>query len=160
MDPAVALGVPIPVHAAGGVVCRYHLTTWEVAIVGSGDPVVWRLPKGMCELAESLEETALREVREETGLDIVLGPRLGAPTWTYEFEGKRYQKITTFFLMFFGSGDFDRHDSEFSHVAWASLSEAANLLAFQSEKDIINQAVSLLAELNPTIEPTPSQDLQ
>jgi len=134
---------PTPIRAAGGVVCRYHGTGWEVAIVGSGEPLEWRLPKGMCEEGESLGQTALREVEEETGLQVSLGPELGSPEWNYEYDGRIYQKTTTFFLMFFRSGDFENRDLEYSKAAWISASEAQQILAFQSEKDIIRRAAEV-----------------
>jgi len=140
---------PTPVRAAGGVVCRYHGTGWEVAIVASGEPLEWRLPKGMCEEGESLEQTALREVQEETGLQAALGPELGSPEWNYEYGGRIYQKTTTFFLMFFRSGNFEDRDLEYSRAAWKNSSEAQQMLTFQSDQDIIRRAAAILENVDP-----------
>src|SRR5262249_2901751 len=70
------------IRAAGFLVCRRQGSTWEVAIVASGEPLEWRIPKGMCQEGESAGQTALRVVREETGLEASLEPELGSPKWT------------------------------------------------------------------------------
>lgn len=104
--------------------------------------VQWTLPKGMLEPGESPEETALREVREETGISTEILRRLG--TIDYWFvardEGARYHKFVHYFLMRPTGGDTADHDDEVIEVRWFPFAEAEALCAFENERDLIRTA--------------------
>jgi 8-oxo-dGTP pyrophosphatase MutT (NUDIX family) len=144
--------------SAGGLVCRRVRGQWAVCLAGRrihpGSDLVWILPKGHVEPGERMEDTALREVREETGLDAEIIGHLGDVTYWYarrEREGKpaRVFKRVRFFLMLFRGGGFGDRDHEMDDVRWFSLERAATVLAYANERGLIARATELLAERAP-----------
>ena len=104
------------------------------------DGVTWTLPKGTPDPGESTEETALREVAEETGLQVrIVGP-LPSIEYTFVQDGTRIQKTVHYFLMDPIGGDLSGHDHEFEAVRWIPFDEAASLLSFQTERDLVAAA--------------------
>lgn len=136
--------------SAGGVVFRGRGRAAEVVIVrtGSGDRERWQLPKGIVEAGEIPELTAQREVREEAGVE----SELVAPLRTIEYwyvgrepEGPvRYHKFVHFYLFEYERGDVADHDFEVEEARWTSLDEAAALLSFRSEREVLGEAAALL----------------
>ena len=118
--------------SSGGVVFREYNGTTEVALIRVGPR--WCLPKGQVEKGEELQETALREVREETGLDGEVVAKIG--DITYWFTGKdknnsdsvKIFKRVYFYLIHYLGGDMSRHDQEVEEVCWSPISEAVTLL--------------------------------
>ena len=140
--------------SAGGLVCRRVRGEWTVCLAGRrihpGSDLVWILPKGHVEEGEHMEETALREVREETGLEADIIERLGDVTYWYarrEREGRpaRVFKRVRFFLMLFRGGRFADRDQEMDDVRWFSLDRAETMLAYANERALIARACELLA---------------
>jgi 8-oxo-dGTP pyrophosphatase MutT (NUDIX family) len=104
------------------------------------DAVTWTLPKGTPDPGESVEETALREVGEETGLEVrILEP---LPSIEYDFVqgGTRIHKTVHYFLMEPTGGDLARHDAEFERVRWVPFDEAGGLLSFPTERELVATA--------------------
>jgi 8-oxo-dGTP pyrophosphatase MutT (NUDIX family) len=144
--------------SAGGLVCRRVRGEWTVCLAGRrihpGSDLVWILPKGHVEEGERMEETALREVREETGLEAEIIDRLGDVTYWYvrrEPEGgpSRVFKRVRFFLMLFRGGRFGDRDEEMDDVRWFSLERAQTMLAYANERTLMFRARDLLAEREP-----------
>ena len=108
------------------------------------DAVTWTLPKGTPDPGESVEETALREVAEETGLEVRIVEAL--PSIEYEFvqDGTRIHKTVHYFLMEPIGGDLSRHDAEFERVRWVPFDEAGGLLSFATERELVTLAASRL----------------
>jgi 8-oxo-dGTP pyrophosphatase MutT (NUDIX family) len=99
-----------------------------------------------------MEQTALREVEEETGLQVrILGP---LPSISYAFvqDGKRIHKTVHYWLMEPVAGDLARHDREFERVRWVPLAEAANLLTFATERALVGTAAASLIDPSTTPE--------
>ena len=95
-----------------------------------------------------MEQTALREVEEETGLRVrILGP-LHSISYAFVQDGKRIHKTVHYWLMEPVSGDLARHDREFERVRWVPLAEAANLLTFASERALVGTAAAALTEVS------------
>lgn len=129
--------------SAGGVVISFRGERPSL-VVGmrrrARDAVTWTLPKGTPDPGESVEETALREVGEETGLEVrILEP---LPSIEYDFvqDGTRIHKTVHYFLMEPTGGDLARHDHEFERVRWVSFDEAGSLLSFPTERELVATA--------------------
>jgi 8-oxo-dGTP pyrophosphatase MutT (NUDIX family) len=134
--------------SSGGVVFRPAWAGHEVALirVARSDGHAWTLPKGWVEKGEDLEQTAVREVREETGLDAKILRKLGEIT--YEFYSKadrsRVHKTVHLFLLECLGGDTADHDDEVEEVRWFPLSDAVQMLAHKNERDVLEKAVRLI----------------
>lgn len=132
--------------SAGGVVFRRE-PRLEIALASrrtrKGD-LAWGLPKGLVEEGEAPEVAALREVREETGLDARIERPLGDINYWYVWEGQRVRKRVTFFLMEATGGDVSLHDHEMEEVRWVPVGEATRTASYKSERDVIRRAVEAL----------------
>jgi 8-oxo-dGTP pyrophosphatase MutT (NUDIX family) len=129
--------------SAGGVLVRRGASGDEVLLASRltrrGD-LVWGLPKGLVEQGESPEETAVREVREETGYDGRLRGHLGEDSYWFVWEGTRIRKTVHFFLMDDTGAEPGPRDREMEEVRWFPIDQAADVAGFDSEKDIIRTA--------------------
>ena len=110
------------------------------------DGVTWTLPKGTPDPGESTEETALREVAEETGLEVRIVERLPSIEYAFVQDGTRIRKTVHYFLMEPTGGDLSRHDREFETVRWVPFEEAGGLLSFQTERELVAAAQARLAD--------------
>jgi 8-oxo-dGTP pyrophosphatase MutT (NUDIX family) len=129
--------------SAGGVLVRPGQDGDEVLLASRrtrrGD-LVWGLPKGLLERGESPEDTAIREVREETGYEGQVRGPLGDVSYWFVWEGTRVRKTVHFFLMSDTGAEPGPRDREMEEVRWFPLHEAADVAGFESEKDIIRRA--------------------
>jgi 8-oxo-dGTP pyrophosphatase MutT (NUDIX family) len=107
----------------------------------------WTLPKGAREEGETVAETALREVREETGLEAeLLGPLDTIDYWfVWAPERTRYHKFVHYFLMRFAGGDFSQRDHEMEDAAWFEPDEARRRMAFANERKLLDLIPDVLA---------------
>jgi len=103
---------------------------------------VLALPKGHPDGGESAADAALREVREETGVEARMVEKLGDVRYWYMRGGRRISKIVSFFLFDYVSGELDDHDHEVEHAEWMALGEAARRLTYQGERDMAAAALS------------------
>ena len=129
--------------SAGGVVFRPGAAGPEVVLASrrtKRGELAWGLPKGQVEPDEHPEETAVREVREETGIDADIQADLGEITYFYVWEGVRVRKRVRFFLMRATGGDVSRHDHEMEEVRWFPLDEALRATSYASERKVLQQA--------------------
>jgi 8-oxo-dGTP pyrophosphatase MutT (NUDIX family) len=137
--------------SAGGVLVRRLDGQWMVAAIRpAGKPVgTWALPKGRIGPGESAEETALREVEEETGARGRPLRRLGETRYWFNWGNERVFKIVTFFLVRYESGKLGDLDEAYRHevaeVRWLLLIEAPQLMAYAGEREIVEQAAVALA---------------
>ena len=95
--------------------------------------------------ARRAEETALREVVEETGLDVRITGPLDSIEYTFVQSGTRIHKTVHYFMMEPIGGDLDRHDHEFDQVRWVDFDEATTMLTFETERALVAHAADLLA---------------
>ena len=131
--------------SAGGLVIRNLRGRPHVAVVRVRDRIL-ALPKGHPETGESAQEAALREVREETGLEATPIEKLGDIRYWYARDGDRVLKIVSFFLLRYRSGRLDDHDHEVEEALWIPLEEAPARLSYRGEKDMAKTALSRLAK--------------
>ena len=134
--------------SAGGVVYRDVDGAREICLAARrtrrGD-LVWGLPKGAVEVDETPEEAAIREVREETGLEAEIEDDLGTIRYFYVWEGVRVRKQVRFFLMRATGGDTDDHDEEMEDVRWFPLRRAIKRAAYKGERETVERAVERLS---------------
>jgi 8-oxo-dGTP pyrophosphatase MutT (NUDIX family) len=126
--------------AAGGVVLRRGSQGTEAVLAGRDG--TWVLPKGTPDGSESIEETAAREVREETGLDVRILRPLGSIEYWFALPRQRVHKIVYFFLMEALGGDLARHDHEYEEVRWVPVDEARRLLSFDTYREMLDRALA------------------
>jgi len=135
--------------SAGGVVHRTAPARTEVALVHRLKPALWALPKGTPQAGETLEETALRETREETGLEVEIEQPISSIRYFFVRGRTRFAKTVHFFLMRPVGGDLSLHDHEFDEVLWWPLEEAIELVTYPTERSVLERAAALLA-VTPT----------
>jgi 8-oxo-dGTP diphosphatase len=135
--------------SAGGVAFRRDGDTVEVALIAVGEQRRWQLPKGLVDQGESPEATARREVREEAGIETELvEPLERIEYWYYGTEQGsrvRYHKFVHFYLLRYLAGEVQDHDAEVADARWVPLDKAKEMLAFASERRVLQQAELALA---------------
>jgi 8-oxo-dGTP pyrophosphatase MutT (NUDIX family) len=134
--------------SSGGVVYRMDQGNLETVLCGRSDPVRWSLAKGTPDPGETLEETALREVHEETGLEVELDSSLGSIDYWFADRDSdvRYHKTVHFYLMVPVGGATDQHDPEFDVVQWFQVDEALKAMAYVNEADVLRRALAVIQE--------------
>jgi 8-oxo-dGTP pyrophosphatase MutT (NUDIX family) len=132
--------------SAGGVVVRDGRCVVIVPTRRAADgSKVLALPKGHPDGGESAADAALREVREETGVDATLVEKLGDVRYWYMRGGRRIAKRVEFFLFEYLGGDVGDHDHEVEDARWMPLEEAARSLTYQGEREMALRALSRAA---------------
>lgn len=131
--------------SAGGVVHRSVDGETEILLVHRRAPVLWALPKGTPDSGETIEETALRETREETGIEVEIEAPLSAIRYFFVRGTTRFHKTVHFFLMRPVGGAIELHDGEFDEVRWARVGEALALMNHATERSVVERAAALLA---------------
>src|SRR5919112_5317623 len=121
----------------GGVVVRGDEV---IVIVPRGRRRVLGLPKGGRNPGESPEQTAAREVREETGITARVRERLGQVDYSYRRGGRWFDKTVHFYLCEFEAGDTADHDHEVDDARWMPLREARTQLSYPGERTMIERA--------------------
>ena len=131
--------------SAGGVVHRTEGGRLEIVLVRRRQPPLWALPKGTPDSGETLAETAIRETREETGLQVEIEEPISAITYFFVHGRTRFHKTVHFFLMHPIGGRLEDHDHEFDEVRWWPLEEAIELVTYPTERSVLERAAALLA---------------
>ena len=175
----------IPVVSCGGVVYRLRNGQVEVLLVGRSRAGLWALPKGTPEPGETHEQTALREVQEETGVRGTIVRPIGEIRYTFDVPARvaarraaltagneahvvsaapergrrRFVKTVHHFLMEPVGGDPALHDAEYDVVRWAPAGEALRLLTYPNEQIILRQALDLVSDqIGPALGPDPNRN--
>jgi 8-oxo-dGTP pyrophosphatase MutT (NUDIX family) len=136
--------------SAGGVVLAEPRPDAAVALVAHRSVrggLQWTLPKGAAEVGETVEATALREVREETGLEAeLIGPLDTIDYWfVWAPERTRYHKFVHYFLMVSAGRNFSQHDHEMEDAAWFEPDEARRQMSFANERRLLDLIPDVLA---------------
>ncbi len=111
----------------------------------------WTLPKGTPDPGETIEQTALREVQEETGLRVRIIEPLSSISYVFVQSGVRIDKTVHYWLMEPIGGDLALHDHEFERVRWVTFDEAASLLTFDSERALVSSAPRMVSQSSATM---------
>ena len=137
--------------SAGGVVVNdAHEVVVIVPTRRSADgSKVLALPKGHPDGSESPVQAALREVREEAGVEAELVSSLGEVRYWYQRGGRRIAKVVEFFLLRYVSGDVGDHDHEVENARWIPATQALKTLTYAGERDMVREALARLEQDRP-----------
>lgn len=134
--------------SAGGVAYRKAGSKLQTVIVSVKPSLRWQLPKGIVDPGETPDVTAVREVREEAGVETDLLELIETVEYWYQRVqyGKRirYHKFVHFYLLQYKAGDVSDHDHEIAEARWVSFDEAIKMLAFKSERGVVEKAQGLI----------------
>jgi 8-oxo-dGTP pyrophosphatase MutT (NUDIX family) len=134
--------------SAGGVVFRGEKPAAEVVIISVGGQNRWQLPKGLVEKGEQPEITAVREAREEAGVESEIVQHLETVEYWYAgLEGGervRFHKRVHFYLLRYLAGDTADHDWEVNEARWVPIDDAKAQLAFDNERRVMERASQLI----------------
>jgi 8-oxo-dGTP pyrophosphatase MutT (NUDIX family) len=108
---------------------------------------MWMLPKGTPHHGETATQAALREVREETGLETRVVGELGSIHYVFTRAGTRFQKEVLHYLLEATGGDVTLHDAEYDEARWFPLAEARRRLSYRNEADLLATAEPMIARL-------------
>ncbi len=153
-------GRSYPETSAGGLVLRnmrraynprtnrVYLSAVKVALIGRTDRrgrLLWSLPKGHIEDYETVPMTAVREVREETGIEGEVIKHLGTIDYWFLSDGKRIHKTVHHYLLRFVGGELSNADAEISEVKWVSLKDLPAHLSYADERKLARRATGVVA---------------
>jgi 8-oxo-dGTP pyrophosphatase MutT (NUDIX family) len=120
------------------------------ALIGRVDRrgrMLWSLPKGHIELGETAEQTAIREVAEETGIQGSVLAALGRIDYWFVTDGRRVHKTVHHYLMRCSGGQLSDEDVEVAEVAWVPIPELPSRLAYADERKLAEVADELIDKL-------------
>ncbi|MGH2830859.1 MAG: NUDIX hydrolase [Actinomycetota bacterium] len=132
--------------SAGGVVFDAGGRVVLLGRAGEDGVLRWSLPKGAIEDGESVEHAAVREVREETGIDAAIVAPAGVIDYWFVWkpEDTRYHKFVHYFSMRATGGDFSRRDAEADDVGWFDRAQALEKCSYPNERGVIEAAAKAL----------------
>ena len=134
--------------SAGGVAYREVDESIEIAVILTNPEHRWQLPKGMIDPGETTEQAALREVREEAGIETELIAPIDQTEYWFMADRDgvrtRFHKHVHWFLLRYISGDVSEHDHEVAESRWAAVDEALELLVFKNEREVVEKAVEMI----------------
>lgn len=139
--------------SAGGIVFRQAQDfgskpqstkkSFEVLVAQHSQHHGWVFPKGLIgdrKKGEGKEETAIREVKEETGIVGKIIKPLKPVTYWYVFEGEKIKKTVYYYIMEYVGGDIKEHDFEMENVEWLPVNEVGKRLTYKSDREVWTQA--------------------
>lgn len=134
--------------SAGGVAFRWQDSNLETVIVSVKPKLRWQLPKGIVDPGETPQVTAVREVREEAGVETDLIKLIETIEYWYRStkNGRpvRFHKFVHFYLLEYKGGDVLDHDHEVEESRWVSFDDAVEMLAFKSEREVVEKAQEMI----------------
>ncbi|HVF30951.1 MAG TPA: NUDIX hydrolase [Pyrinomonadaceae bacterium] len=134
--------------SAGGVVYRRTNAELEIVVIQVVPELRWQLPKGVIDPGETSEQAALREVREESGIEAELHELIHTSEYWFTVDrgGERWlcHKFVDYYLMEYRAGDVADHDHEVTEARWVTVATALEMLFFQSDRDIVSKAVTMI----------------
>ncbi|WP_181776959.1 NUDIX hydrolase [Amycolatopsis pittospori] len=142
--------------SAGGLVVDAERA--NAALIGRLDRhgrLLWSLPKGHIEDGETVEQTAVREVKEETGISAQVLQPLGTIDYWFVAERRRVHKTVHHFILESTGGELSDEDVEVTEVAWVPLADLETTLAYSDERKLVRKAKELFAQQQHTAEGAP-----
>ena len=136
-------------RSAGGLVLRRDDHGYSGLIIGRSMPRIWSLPKGHIEANETIENAALREVQEETGIEASIIVKLSDIRYWFYANKLKHSKIVHFFLMRYVSGYPTPQLGEVDETLWARLDALPEMLTHVNERRLIEIAQTLVKDKTP-----------
>lgn len=134
--------------SAGGLIVDLSGVEPRAALIGRQDRagrLLWSMPKGHVEAGESYAQAAIREVREETGIDGHVIAELGTIDFWFTADDRVVHKTVHHFVLLADGGELHDLDPEVSETAWVPLSELPDRLAYPDERTLMDRVPELLA---------------
>lgn len=125
--------------SAGGIVFKGN----KVLLTQHSQNHHWSFPKGLIDPGQTTEQTAIREVREEGGVNAEIVDKVGYSKYVYTLDGEKIFKVVTYFLMKYVSGKIEDHDWEVENLGWFSPEEALKKLSFSQDKELLKKALEM-----------------
>ena len=126
--------------SAGGIVFN---SKGEVLVTQHSQNKHWSFPKGLIDPGQTPEQAAVREVKEEGGVEAEILDKVGYNKYVYTMDGEKIFKVVTYFLMKYKSGDIKDHDWEVSDVGWYTPEDALKKLTFSQDKNLLKKALEI-----------------
>ena len=129
--------------SCGAIVYRKFHGNTEILLIKHVNSGHWSFPKGHVEFGETEVETALREVKEETGIDIIIDPTFRE---IVSFSPKKGTQKTVFY--FIGKArhtDYTPQEEEIAEIRWVEIGRACSVLSYENDKSIVNKAKTVIA---------------
>ena len=126
--------------SAGGIVFN---NLGQVLVTQHSQNKHWGFPKGWIDKGETVKEAALREVKEEGGIEAEIVEKIGESKYVYTLNNEKIFKVVTIFLMKYLSGNPEDHDFEVSEANWYSPEDALKQLSFSQDKELLKKALEI-----------------
>ena len=123
--------------SAGGIVFKDN----KVLLTKHSQNHHWSFPKGLIDPGQTSQEAAVREVREEGGVEAEILDKVGYSKYVYSLNGEKIFKVVTYFLMKYKSGDIKDHDWEVEEAGWYEVEDALKQLTFSQDKELLKEAL-------------------
>ena len=130
--------------SCGAIVYRKYHGNTEILLIKHINSGHWSFPKGHVEAGETEVQTAMREIKEETDIDVIIDPTF-RETVTYSPK-KDTMKVVVYFLARARNVDFHAQEDEIAEVRWVDSSYASNILSYENDKTIVTKAKSAIKE--------------
>ncbi len=124
--------------SCGAIVYRRHHGNIEILLIKHVNSGHWSFPKGHVEEGETETETAIREIREETGVEVIIDPTF-RETVQY-FPRKDTQKVVVYFIAKAKNYDFTPQEEEIAEIKWVDIGHATAVLTYENDRSIVNKA--------------------
>ncbi len=126
--------------SAGGVVYKKEGKDLKILLISTKEGKIWALPKGLVEKNETPQQAALREIKEETGIDGKIINELGEVSYWFHLEGEKYFKTVKYYLVEYMNGKITPQ-WEIDDAEWFRPEEALSKLTYESDKKILEKAL-------------------
>jgi bis(5'-nucleosidyl)-tetraphosphatase len=130
--------------SCGAIVYRKHHGNLEILLIKHINSGHWSFPKGHVEEGESEMETAVREIKEETGIDVIIDPTF-RETVSY-YPKKDTQKIVVYFIAKAKNYELNPQEAEIADIKWVDVGCANSILTYDNDKTIVNKAKKAIRE--------------